>query len=116
MGSRTGREGEKACLARLEETPQARRLPAWFPYGKPDNQGMGSINRPRECHDRGFFAKNFRGRGSNPKTGFERLSSRSAAFTRIVQDAIRVFRENYPNVAGTLRSGRRFTSTSLAGR
>src|ERR1700736_5567648 len=26
---------------------------------------------------RGSFAKNIRGRGSNPKTGFERLSSRS---------------------------------------
>jgi uncharacterized protein YbjT (DUF2867 family) len=28
-------------------------------------------------HDRASVAKNFRGRGSNPETGFERLSSRS---------------------------------------
>ena len=48
MGSRTGREGETACLARPEETPQGRRLPAWgFPYGKSDNHG-GSLKESLE--------------------------------------------------------------------
>jgi hypothetical protein len=48
IGSRSGREEEKACLARPEETLQARRLPAWgFPYGKSDNHG-GSLKESLE--------------------------------------------------------------------
>jgi hypothetical protein len=49
MGSRTGRKGETACLARAVETPQGRRLPAWgFPYRKSD-----------ELKDRWFFEGEF---------------------------------------------------------